>query len=112
MDAKNENYYATSGKGRMSLNAKPKKRKQTKPLETSKFPVQLIQWDDHCSAGDGWHKPADSRDCPLKCESVGFVVKENKKYLTLAQNRGNENRTVGDLMVLVKSCITKRKTLK
>ena len=81
-----------------------KKKKPIKKLKN--LPIYLIEWDDHCSAGTNWHDASVSRDFPIKCQSVGFIVKDNKKVLTVAQNI-NESH-VADLTVILKSCITKK----
>ena len=88
------------------------KNKKQRPKYPAIGKIQKIDWDDHCSAGTGWFDKSEARDQALKCESVGWVVKENTKIVTLAQNKNSNTDIVADLIVIVKSCITKRKTLR
>ena len=73
--------------------------------------VQRITWIDHNSYLQGWRHPKEC-EAAATCISVGQVSYEDDKYVQLATNHCLEDGSIGLVMNIVKSCITKRETLK
>ena len=72
--------------------------------------IVLVHWVDHCVDGGRWIHEIEAIKVRIrKCESVGFVIFEDKENLILAQSRSDE----GDLncICIYKGCITYRKNL-
>jgi len=75
--------------------------------------VIYIEWDDSATEG-GWKHPTDieTRDmAPLKCWSIGFLVKDTAKYVTLSHSE-TEQGDVNAYISVPKSAITKRRYVK
>ena len=70
-----------------------------------------VDWDDACS-NDGW-RPTDTLDKAerLKIQSVGFVIRSNKKEMVLAQSL-SEIDNVSCTMAIPKGCIRKVRILR
>jgi len=73
--------------------------------------VQRITWLDHNSYPSGWVHPATTEPSAT-CISVGQVSYEDEKYVQLATNHCLEDGSIGMVMNIIKSCITKRETLR
>lgn len=53
----------------------------------------LIHWVDSSSTGKAWrsiHDFGDEAQSPLQCLSVGWIMAQSKKAITLAMNLGYE----------------------
>lgn len=68
-----------------------------------------IEWMDAVST-DGWIKP-DFELHPALCTSVGFLVRENKDYITICQGYSNVDSLNG-FFTIPKGWIKKRKYVK
>ena len=75
--------------------------------------IIYVKWLDS-STQTGWLRKDEIMKNPLKCETVGFLVKENKKSLLLSLNRTQDEnyKPFGDVICLPKKSIVVRKTLK
>lgn len=74
---------------------------------------EYITWLDHCALhGGGWKAQDDIETLrPMPMYSVGWVVKETKKHVTLISHGNNEGSAKGD-MCIIKKCIIRRVRLK
>lgn len=74
-----------------------------------------VKWEDHFHEyTPGWCE-YDVDDSPVYCETVGWVIKDTPKRLTLAGTKGHTGHVPvfnGGYSVKVKSCIVKFKVLK
>jgi hypothetical protein len=75
--------------------------------------IYLINWIDSCSQS-GW---ATSEDCKADlsyCQSVGFLVEENKEAYCLALNRTTKegHRPFGELITIPKVAVKSVKAIK
>lgn len=77
--------------------------------KAKQYPLIEIEWDDH-SSDDHWHLVEEALNTPKKCVSVGWLVWEDDKGITII-SAINED-FFGCSQYLVKSCITKRKVLR
>lgn len=82
----------------------PKKKVLNKP-----YPIVEITWKDHFHLSSGWTDPPKSLDNAM-CTTAGYLIKEDNHKVCLAQNL-SEHEHVGNLMVVYKKLITKRKRL-
>jgi len=79
----------------------------------------LIHWNDSARCVHEWERREgleEFPDTPMRCQSVGFVFKENKEAVFLIStlgndDAGNQEQFVGGL-VIPKSAITEMKVLK
>jgi hypothetical protein len=73
--------------------------------------VEVI-WEDHCTERPGWHPMEEVNNEPALCKSVGYILAENKKYITLAPTM---QTTYGEYFngaqTRIKSCIKKIRKL-
>lgn len=83
--------------------------------QTKKFAAigkyQEIKWIDHNSYSGGWIHPHEATVLTT-CTSVGRVQYEDDKYVQICTNFNDHDDKIGVVMNIVKSCITKRRTLK
>lgn len=69
-----------------------------------------IVWLDHCSfTTNDWHSTPEEL-IPLEVITIGWVVKETKKYVIVASTFTEHNQTLGE-MCIIKGCIISRKKL-
>lgn len=71
-----------------------------------------ITWLDHCTGPSGWMEYEDVELEPLVMTSVGYFIKQNKKYIVLAQNKHLNEAVCSDTILIIKSCIKKIKVVK
>lgn len=74
--------------------------------------IQKIDWDDHFSTNGRWLQPEEVKTIPLTNVSVGKVIYEDDRVVTLAGSWGAELGNVSDPITIIKGCITKRKVMK
>ncbi len=74
--------------------------------------VDYIEWFDHTSHSTvGWKSKEDINDLDVAlCKSVGFVLKENKKSVTLVSSLADDDMD-GEICI-IKSCIKTRERLR
>lgn len=71
----------------------------------------LVKWLDHFSK-QGW---GEADDCqPIEVSSVGYVIKDTKKMLVLAQDAHYESGYAGfgNNIAIMKGCIVSKKAIK
>ena len=85
-------------------------------LDTKKQPnLEIIKWMDHASLSAHWHDLETVTNAqPLEITSVGWVMLEDDKKVILETNsdRFTDSGNHSGVMVVLKSCITKRYKLK
>lgn len=66
-----------------------------------------VEWLDTCSGTPNWAQLDNIEVGPLKCESVGWLIKETEDYISIAQNYCEEENLVADTMTFPKKIVTK-----
>lgn len=67
-----------------------------------------IDWIDSCASNQGWTLMDDLGEVEaIYITSFGYVVSENEKTITIAQNKGVDPLQVCNLMTIPKGCIEK-----
>lgn len=74
------------------------------------YPMEYVVWDDHYSRDD-WTHIADHDNKYMEVHSIGWLIKEDDKCLTLALNLGRDD-IVSCAMVIIKANIKHRKRLR
>ena len=71
--------------------------------------IYYIQWKDAWSR-HGWHDAcdADKTDAGYKCESVGFLIREDKKSIRLTQSLADTNETTACTLTVPTPWLTKK----
>lgn len=72
------------------------------------YDLVLVEWEDANSI-PGWFVKVPESPC-LPCVSVGYVVKETKRFITLAHTL-NAAGMFGDLFSIPKGCVKSKKIL-
>lgn len=83
----------------------------TKKAVKHHYPIEYVEWDDHYSV-DAWTEIAEHDNTAMKVISVGYLIKEDKKAITLALNIGDGGKTVSCAMIIIKAQIIKRQRMK
>ncbi len=84
------------------------RRRQSGKTEIgTKYPLEYIEWVDHHATG-GWTEEGDLDHAPTLCKSIGWLLKEDNKAVTLAASI-SPPRTVGNTQYILKNCILKRR---
>lgn len=66
--------------------------------------IVVIDWVDSVRASD-WVLMEDVNEKSLDCVSIGFLIKETNKHVTIAQNYGTNPEQVCNLMTIPKCSI-------
>lgn len=80
----------------------------------------FVEWWDHCSFTDStWREEWEYDDVgPMRCQTVGWVIKESDDHIILVQTRSEPNDLENDSekysgdMCILKNNITMLKELK
>lgn len=73
----------------------------------------FIEWEDHCGyASGGWNDSSSIDNKPCIIHSVGYVVKEDSKCVTITGCYDTGAGGMKNVSTIIKSCITKRKNIK
>ena len=83
-----------------------------KKLKSNKYPLAVVDWID--SAGDNacWINKKHIRSMPpCKCRTVGFILEETKKHITLLQNISDSDEIMGRITI-PQVAIKKKKILR
>ena len=83
------------------------KKKPTKKFEKPK--IVSLDWEDHWSGGGSWNIEKDHN--PLICKAAGIVIYEDRKVIQLSTHVDPASETHGNIMTILKKCVTKRKNL-
>lgn len=73
-----------------------------------------VEWDDHNSFAQAHWRGRDEikrGNSAVRVTSVGFVIAEDKKAITLCATRSDSDGFLGDQTIL-KNCIRKKRLLK
>lgn len=70
-----------------------------------------IDWIDSFTT-HGWRHPDSIDFSNCKCQTIGYYVREDNKSITLAQNKGVDDKDFGDYMTIPKSVIKKKRIIK
>ena len=74
-----------------------------------KPPLSYVEWADHHANG-AWQGEIDHT--PAVCCSIGWLVKEDSKGLSIAASKGKEDKLLlGNTQYIIKSCIITRKSI-
>jgi hypothetical protein len=75
-----------------------------------RLPLLYVEWDDHHANG-AWCDSVDHT--PAKCCSVGWLVKEDKKAISLASSATLDvPNNIGNTQYILKINITKRRIIR
>jgi len=77
---------------------------------SKKRKIELIDWVDS-SGANGWHKP-QKKHPELIINSVGWVAKETKRYLTLVGHIDDVYKNHHSAMTIPKCAIVRRRRFK
>lgn len=75
-----------------------------------KYPIEYVVWDDHYSI-DAWKDISEHDNNSMQVTSVGFLIKEDDKAITLCLNLGEDDE-VSAAMIIIKAQIVQRKRIK
>ena len=64
-----------------------KSLKEPKKIDKFRYPLVIVIWDD-AESDDGWEEAPTELE-PALATSVGFLVRQTKDYLLLAQSYDN-----------------------
>ena len=84
--------------------AKPKKKFSTIGK------IAVVEFDDHWSRADGWNYTHNDH-APLVIKGAGIIIHEDDKVLQITTHQNKETNGVGNIMTILKKCITKRKNI-
>lgn len=81
--------------------------------------LELVEWLDSVTS-NGWQRDGEKEHHPAPCVSVGWIVQETKKALSLAPNVAllpgtyemDFDDQYGDVTTIPKGMITKRRKIK
>lgn len=76
-------------------------------LTPTEMKAVQIEWLDICSGTGSWTDLEALEVGPLKCVSVGMLVKETDECICIAQNYAPEQNLVADTMTYPKAIVTK-----
>lgn len=77
----------------------------------SKYNLVHVEWDDSTNTPPDWHKIGSSILKPAKCVSVGYIVYECKRYITLAQSL-TDGGDCSNIFTIPRGCITRTRKIK
>ena len=83
-------------------------------MSKPKYPMVLVEWVDSCSPSRVWGTAESLRTYnPVTVKSVGFLVKDDKRGITIVQGLGAESDPDACLpMAIPRGCVKKIKRLK
>ncbi len=75
--------------------------------------MELVTFADHHHDNSSWNKPSDLDMSEYLIQYVGWVIKEDKEHIVLAQGRDakGDDREYDSFMRIMKGCIRKRRVL-
>lgn len=81
----------------------------------AKYKSVLIEWEDSQISPQGWARLNSFTAAIPTMHSIGFVIREDKKSISLASSIGEEtdssDEQVCNTITIPKRCIIKRKTI-
>lgn len=73
--------------------------------------IVYVEWEDHCSAHERWEKVEEAYHHICTVKTVGFVVRDSDKYITVALMMQPGNEVMAKTITIIKSCIIKIKKI-
>ena len=74
--------------------------------------VLYVEWlDSNSRRGGVWHD-IDSKPCEMTCKTVGFVIHEDKKSITVASHLSEPTDSMAGDITIPKRAITKRRIVR
>jgi len=75
--------------------------------------IAYVKWLDTWTS-NGWHDSGKFKksDDGFKCESVGFIMFEDKKSIRLACSYSDQNETAGEVITIPRANVIKKEVLK
>ncbi len=71
--------------------------------------IVKVDWIDSCTE-HGWQRASKNSGGLIRCTSVGYIVRKNKREITLAQSKSSMGN-VGELISIPMTCVKEIKTL-
>lgn len=72
--------------------------------------LELIHWMDHSSFTENrWHGFDDFDNQPMKCQTAGWVIKEDKHALTIVATASENEKHLGDMTIVKKAILNRWK---
>lgn len=89
-----------------------KKRPTTQQQTSDPYPLERVVWMDAASVS-GWATPGeiDQEASPKACVSVGYIVKDENTYLSLAQTYSADTGGIADVISIPAAMVIERRTL-
>lgn len=78
------------------------------------YPIYYFEWRDHFASNSGWTDIEKiEKDIPSEfmCKAVGFLIKEEKNFITIAQILNDRNECA-ELMNILRESITKKRRIR
>lgn len=79
-------------------------------MSDAQYKLELVRWTDSTSS-TGWHTSKFQDYRPAQCETVGWVIRDEETYITLAPTIGLVDADVCDCMTIPKAVISERHAL-
>ncbi len=80
---------------------------------TNKLKKYEVTWLDHFGSVDKWTRPEDMDGKPFTVITMGFLVRETKELIYMANGQVQENEPrYHEIMGIVKSAIVKKRIIK
>jgi hypothetical protein len=85
-------------------------------LPINEYPLYLVEWHDAATHTEGWTDPTSICIKPMRCVSVGYQVKQDKKTIIIVPSLSridNDpiNRRCSDGIQIPKGCIVRKHRL-
>ena len=82
-----------------------------KKVNRQKYQLYRVDWYDAFSAGGGWNSLDKVPESHMLIHSVGWLIKDTKKYFILAQQM-SDNKNYSDTINIPKVWIKSKRPLK
>jgi hypothetical protein len=79
---------------------------------TTKKQAYLVEWYDHCSTSGSWNPLEVVKTMePILITSIGFLVNETPRTVTLAAHWGVDDHNVSGDICILKNCVKRKKKI-
>ena len=65
-----------------------------------------VKWEDH-SHGTSWNTADEIENKAICCETIGFLIKEDKKFIIVSHTKSEPGDFCGYIKI-IKSCVIER----
>lgn len=72
----------------------------------------LVDWEDACSSGRWMDRERAAKTEALQCQSAGFLVRNDRKIVSVASGRCGDNDTVSDVTTIPRSNVKRIRRLR